>query len=244
MESDASRVGSGSGRDPTVSTPGVPRPGHPRGSGFIPIIHAGARFAVVDKPAGMLSVPGKGPEKADCAASRIAAMFPAATGPLVVHRLDMETSGLLVFGLDEDAQRDLSGQFEQRLVQKTYTALLPRWASGRGDLPESGTVDLPMRADIENRPVQIIDHAHGRESVTNWQILSREIDRVRIRFDPLTGRTHQLRLHAAAGLERPIIGDVLYGGEPADRLMLHAATLSFLEPGTKRRVSFESPSPF
>ena len=196
----------------------------------------------MDKPAGLLSVPGKGPDKSDCVASRVAAMFPSAAGPLVVHRLDMETSGLLVLGLDADAQRCLSGQFEERLVSKSYVALLPRW--GRDELPDSGTVSLPLRADIDHRPVQIVDHEHGRDAETNWLVLGWEIDRVRIRFEPTTGRTHQLRVHAAAGLGRPIIGDSLYGGEAAPRLMLHAATLSFLEPGTQRRVSFQSPTPF
>ena len=213
-------------------------------TGPVPIIHAAARFVVVDKPAWMLSVPGKGPEKADCVASRIAGMFPSATGPLVVHRLDMETSGLMVLGLDEEAQRDLSRQFEERLTQKRYIALLPRWGPDRSELPDSGTVDLPMRADIENRPIQVVDHEHGRDAITNWRVLSREVDRLRVRFEPVTGRTHQLRVHAAIGLSRPIVGDALYDGEPADRLMLHAASLSFLEPGTRRRISFESPAPF
>jgi tRNA pseudouridine32 synthase/23S rRNA pseudouridine746 synthase len=184
----------------------------------------------------MLSVPGKGPEKADCAARRVAAMFPRATGPLVVHRLDMETSGLLVFGLDEASQRELSRQFETREVEKSYLALI----EGGPLEAEEGEITLPLRADIANRPVQVVDHERGREAVTRWRVLAYETDRVRVRFDPLTGRTHQLRVHAAAGLRRPIIGDALYGGEPAERLMLHAWRLSFLEPGTRRRVEFES----
>lgn len=201
---------------------------------------------VVEKPAWMLSVPGKGPEKADCAAARIAALFPAATGPLVVHRLDMETSGLMVFALDPDSQRDLSRQFEQREVLKAYTALLGPH-SGHSPDPldqETGTVSLPIRPDIDNRPYQIVDPVHGREAVTRWRILAREIDRVRVRFEPVTGRTHQLRVHAAAGLSRPIIGDALYGGEPALRLMLHASELSFLDPATRRRLDFRSAPPF
>jgi len=200
---------------------------------------------VVEKPAGMLSVPGKGPEKADCAGARVQGLFPDASGPLVVHRLDMETSGLMVFGLDERAQRDLSCQFEDRVVEKAYLALVPRFIGGEcAELPDEGEIDLPMRADIQNRPIQIVDHERGRPAITRWRILARETDRLRIRFEPLTGRTHQLRVHATAGLHRPILGDVLYGGEAADRLMLHAASLSFLEPGSRRRVSFESPAPF
>jgi tRNA pseudouridine32 synthase/23S rRNA pseudouridine746 synthase len=204
---------------------------------------------VVEKPPWMLSVPGKGPDKADCVAARVKALFPGSSGPLVVHRLDMETSGLIVLGLDEGAQRDLSGQFEGRTVEKAYTALLgPRAAAGKDPLDsETGTVRLPLRPDLENRPVQIVDPVHGRDSVTRWRVIGREVDRVRVRFEPITGRTHQIRVHSAwpdGGLGRPIIGDALYGGEPAERLMLHAAYLSFLDPATGRRVEFESRAPF
>jgi tRNA pseudouridine32 synthase / 23S rRNA pseudouridine746 synthase len=226
-------------QDPRVGShlPAVP-------PGEVPIIHASDRYVVVDKPAWMLSVPGKGPEKADCVAARVAAMFPNASGPLVIHRLDMETSGLMVLGLDADSQRELSGQFEQRLVEKSYVALLSGTDLEDEHGTRSGAVDLPLRADIENRPVQIVDLALGRPAQTRWSILACEIDRVRVRFEPVTGRTHQIRVHAAAGLRRPIIGDALYGGEPAERLMLHAAELSFLEPGSRRRVKFESRVPF
>lgn len=206
------------------------------------IVHSALRYVVIDKPAGMLSVPGRGEDKQDCAAARVRAAFPGARGPLVVHRLDMETSGLLVFGLDEDAQRDLSMQFERRGVAKSYIALL------EGDLPgDSGLVDLPIRADIENRPVQIVDHVHGRPSQTKWSVLSRETDRTRVLFEPVTGRTHQLRLHAASpeGLGRPILGDALYGTRSsAPRLMLHAAYLSLREPSSDRAVEFRSVAPF
>jgi tRNA pseudouridine32 synthase / 23S rRNA pseudouridine746 synthase len=213
------------------------------------IVAATDRYAVVDKPSGMLSVPGKGPEKADCAAARVGAMFRGATGPLVVHRLDMETSGLLVLGLDEDAQRELSAQFENRVVEKSYVALLATCPShtwhGADPLDaEAGEIALPLRGDLERRPLQVVDVENGREAITRWRVLGREIDRVRIRFEPLTGRTHQLRVHAARGLGRPIIGDELYGGMEAPRLMLHAATLSFLEPGTARRVEFSCAPPF
>jgi tRNA pseudouridine32 synthase/23S rRNA pseudouridine746 synthase len=209
------------------------------------IHHATAHYAVIEKPSGLLSVPGKGPHKQDCAASRVRAMFPNATGPLVVHRLDMETSGLLVFGLTADAQRSLSGQFERRIPEKRYIALV------EGVLPQDeGRIDLPMRPDVANRPWQMIDHIHGRGASTLYRVMAREIDRTRVRFEPITGRAHQLRLHAATmsvqgGLGAPILGDVLYGRmESAPRLMLHAAYLSFLDPASGARVEFESPTPF
>jgi tRNA pseudouridine32 synthase/23S rRNA pseudouridine746 synthase len=203
------------------------------------VILATARYVVVDKPSGLLSVPGKGAHKQDCVPARVQALFPHATGPLVVHRLDMETSGLLVLGLDPDAQRELSGQFERRETEKRYIALL------RGDLPsDQGEVRLPIRPDIENRPYQIVDHVHGRPALTRYRVLSRETDRTRVEFIPVTGRSHQLRVHAAIGLGHPIVGDVLYGDGEGERLMLHAAELGFREPGTGRWVLVSSPPPF
>lgn len=214
------------------------------------VIHHDPRFVVIDKPTGLLSVPGKGEAKQDCAAARVRAMFPHATGPLVVHRLDMETSGLLIFALDEDAQRELSAQFERRQVEKAYTALL--------DGPvaiDHGEIRLPIRADITNRPVQIVDFDQGLPATTRFWVVAREVDRTRVRFEPVTGRTHQLRVHAAytgpAGADsgaiigRPILGDVLYGDAgSAERLMLHASELSVLHPSTGRRLAFTSPAPF
>jgi tRNA pseudouridine32 synthase / 23S rRNA pseudouridine746 synthase len=207
------------------------------------------RYVVVEKPAGMLSVPGRGPEKQDCAAARVAARFPRATGPLVVHRLDMETSGLLVFALDAQAQRDLSMQFERRQTGRSYIALLshaahPAFEPGHDPLAgDQGEINLPMRLDVDNRPIQVVDHDRGRASLTRWRTLARQPGRIRIEFTPETGRTHQLRVHAAAGLHRPIIGDRLYGGQPAERLMLHATYLSFAAPDGER-VEFRSPAPF
>lgn len=208
-------------------------------------MHAAERYVVVDKPAGLLSVPGKGPENQDCVSSRVRQMFPHATGPMVVHRLDMDTSGLIVVALDADAQRELSMQFEQRRTSKRYVALVDAVVSA-----ESGVIDLPMRADIENRPMQIIDHEHGKPSVTKWSVLTLEVDRSRLELEPVTGRTHQLRVHlAAAGM--PILGDVLYGPQPrtstlCERLCLHACRLGFLEPGKGEGgwVEFVSPAPF
>ena len=211
----------------------------------VPIIHAAERFVVINKPSGLLSVPGIGAHKADCAASRVRGMFPRATGPLVVHRLDMETSGLLVFGLDPDAQRDLSLQFEERDTLKRYVALV----DGLVD-HDIGTIDLPMRLDIDNRPYQIIDHVQGKPAHTRYRVLARETDRTRIEFAPVTGRSHQLRVHAATpraagGLGHPILGDPLYGEKSsAERLMLHAAYLSFRIPGEATRVEFHCPPEF
>lgn len=208
----------------------------------VPVIHGGERYVVIDKPAGLLSVPGKGEEKQDCAVSRVRGMFPRASGPMVVHRLDMDTSGLLVIALDEESQRELSRQFEERITEKRYVALLEGAIEG-----EVGEISLPLRADISNRPYQIVDLEQGREAVTRWRVLAREVDRTRVEFEPVTGRSHQLRVHAAKGLGVPILGDVLYGKPPgsgAERLMLHAARLSFMEPGTVRRVEFESGVPF
>lgn len=224
---------------------GTPAPPDPSGSCGCPaslrVVHVARRYAVLEKPAGMLSVPGKGWEKADCVASRARAMFSGATGPIVVHRLDMETSGLIVVALDEESQRYLSWEFERRRVEKAYVALVE--GEVRGD---AGVIDLPIRADIERRPYQVHDPVHGREAVTRWRVMSREVDRTRVRFEPVTGRTHQIRVHAAhaEGLGRAIVGDVLYGEGGAERLMLHASELAFRDPESGERVKFVSQVPF
>ncbi len=195
---------------------------------MLPVVHATDRFVVVNKPAGLLSVPGKGPDKQDCVAARVARMFPRASGPLVVHRLDMDTSGLIVVALDAEAQRELSRQFEQREVEKAYVALV------EGIVPaDRGTIDAPIRLDINRRPYHLVDPVHGAPSLTHWTVLSFETDRTRLRFVPHTGRTHQLRVHAAH-IGHPIIGDPLYGRRehPEQRLMLHAAELAFRDPGS------------
>lgn len=216
------------------------------------IVHAGGTFVVIDKPSGLLSVPGKGPDKSDCAAARVRKLFPSAIGPLVVHRLDMDTSGLMVFALDPDSQRNLSRQFERRTVAKAYTALV----DGLIDA-DSGEISAPLRLDVDRRPFRVFDPVQGQTALTRWTVLSRETDRTRVRFEPVTGRTHQLRVHAALarphGLGHHILGDVLYGpgGDvgthaPTEslRLMLHASELEFHDPETGARVRFESRAPF
>lgn len=161
----------------------------------------------------------------------------------------METSGLMVFALDEAAQRELSMEFEARRTRKAYAALVAGAVTR-----DHGTIDLPMRADLDQRPIQIVDHLHGRPAQTRFRVTAREIDRTRLRLEPITGRTHQLRVHCAHadGLACPIIGDSLYApsdaasptaGQPA-RLMLHASELAFREPGGGSLVEFNSPVPF
>lgn len=209
------------------------------------IIHATRHVVIVNKPAGLLSVPGRGEAKADCVASRVREAFPHARGPLIAHRLDMDTSGLIVLGLDPHAQRFLSLQFERRRVEKRYIALVDE-----GPKRDVGVIDLPMRADWPNRPRQIVCFDSGRPAQTRWRVLSRETDRARVLLEPITGRTHQLRVHLAdgRGMGLPILGDPLYAQGPArdehTRLMLHAARLSLRLPGTRRLAEFESPAPF
>ncbi|MEZ6242205.1 MAG: RluA family pseudouridine synthase [Phycisphaerales bacterium] len=210
------------------------------------LVHAADRFVVVDKPVGVRSVPGNGPEGDVCVEAWVRARFPLADGPLTVHRLDMATSGLMVYALDRDAQAELSRQFMKRRVAKTYTALLDGVPEG-----DSGVIDLPMRVDWPNRPRQIVDHELGRPARTEWRLLSVETHNeracARVEFVPITGRSHQLRVHAAHadGLGRPILGDTLYADAgSAPRLLLHATTLAFTDPGTDQRIEFASPAPF
>ncbi|KAA0214056.1 MAG: RluA family pseudouridine synthase [Leptolyngbya sp. PLA3] len=208
------------------------------------------RFVIIDKPAGMLSVPGRGQINQVCARSHVAGMYPSASGPMVCHRLDQPTSGLIVFALDHDAQRHISLQFQRRRAEKRYIALL----RGRPSQDE-GVVDLPLRTDWERRPRQMVDFEHGARAITLWRVLEVAQDetgrqRTRVEFRPITGKTHQLRIHAQAahrigGLDCPIVGDVLYDPDhPAGRLMLHASELTITDPDTLRRVTVRSEPPF
>ena len=191
------------------------------------------RYVVADKPSGLLSVPGKGPEKADCVRARVATMYPGATGPMTVHRLDQDTSGLIVVALDADAQRAMSQVFEHRRVTKRYIAVV------EGRLKShAGLIDLPLRIDWPNRPRHIVAD-DGRPSQTRYRVLETGADDggpwTRVEFTPLTGRGHQLRVHAAdeRGLAAPILGDPLYGDTGrASRLLLHAWSLEYADPFT------------
>lgn len=222
------------------------------GCAEIPLVHADEYCLVVDKPAGLLSVPGRGPDKQDCAATRLQAAFPDA---LVVHRLDMATSGLLLFARGLAAQRALSGALERGDVRKRYQAVVrgritPPEARGpvqdwEGE-PGWGLIDLPLMADWPQRPLQKVD-PEGRASRTLWRILAHEGDATRVELAPLTGRTHQLRVHLLA-LGHPILGDALYGDPDSQarspRLLLHASQLEIAHPQSGERYAWESQAPF
>ncbi|RMC35023.1 pseudouridine synthase [Paracoccus alkanivorans] len=202
------------------------------------LIHADHEILVVNKPAGLLSVPGRGAEKADCLIGRLRAAFPTV---LLVHRLDLDTSGVMIFGLTPHAQRNLSKQFEERQVKKTYIARV----MGRLE-PKAGRIDLPLIVDWPNRPRQKVDHAEGRAAQTDWRVVRANDAETRVRLFPLTGRSHQLRVHMAE-IGHPILGDPLYAtGEAADhpRLMLHAESLRIRHPESGIQQSFNAPAPF
>ena len=208
----------------------------------MPIVYQDKSIVVIDKPSGLLSVPGTNPGLMDSVRERVGKMGIEVEGPLIVHRLDMATSGLMVVGLCSDAHRNLSMQFQRRRVSKIYEAVL----EGQPE-EEGGTIRLAFRKDFENKPKQILDAVDGRMGVTQWKCLSREAVGARIEFRPFTGRTHQLRVHAAheLGLGTPIEGDQLYGSvEPVSRLKLHARELVFEHPFTRRVMSLISPTPF
>jgi tRNA pseudouridine32 synthase / 23S rRNA pseudouridine746 synthase len=204
------------------------------------VIYEDEWLIVVDKPAGLLSVPGRDARVSDSVLARLRQRFPAATGPLIVHRLDMDTSGLLAAAKDPASCAALQRQFAERQVHKRYVAWLDGSVAG-----ESGLVDFPMRVDLEDRPRQIRDPVHGKPALTEWRVLLREGCRTRVELFPRTGRTHQLRVHAAhpLGLGAPITGDRLYG-LAAGRMLLHAEALAFTHPVTGRPLVFQSPAPF
>lgn len=194
---------------------------------------------VVNKPAGMLSVPGRGANLQDCMATRVQAEISDA---LVVHRLDMATSGLLLFARGKAAQRRLSHAFAQREVEKRYVAVV---AGSVAD--DAGQIDLPLITDWPNRPLQKVDFDEGKASVTRYRVVERVGGDSRVELEPLTGRSHQLRVHMLA-IGHPILGDALYAPSEvlgrAARLMLHAAMLSFVHPVSGAVLCVESEVPF
>lgn len=227
------------------------------------IIYRDEHIVVINKPSGLLSVPGRGDDKQDCVSTRLQRLYPTCIAQPSVHRLDMDTSGLMVYALTKESHRALSMQFMQGAVDKKYIALLD------GAINDAnGTIELCFRLDVDNRPHQIYDEVHGKKGITHWKKLSKEeiytkLDAFSlsasakkdmwerivantvtpVEFTPETGRTHQLRLHAmhAKGLNAAIVGDNLYGNASSgERLMLHASYLSFVHPVTCARMTFTS----
>ena len=209
---------------------------------LLEILHTDLSFVVVNKVSGMLSVPGRGVEKIDSVTTRVKQMFPGCIEQPAAHRLDMDTSGLMVVARTAEAHRHLSRQFHERQTRKRYVALLD------GVLEDdSGVIELPFRLDIDNRPIQIYDEVHGKMGTTHWRKIGIENGVTRIDFVPITGRTHQLRLHAAheKGLGIPIVGDPFYGtGTGPGQLKLHACELTFAHPDTEEELTFFSKPKF
>jgi tRNA pseudouridine32 synthase/23S rRNA pseudouridine746 synthase len=202
------------------------------------ILHEDAAIIVLDKPAGLLTVPGKLANRQDCLITRLQA---ARWDALTVHRLDCDTSGVIIFARTKQAQGFLGQEFEQRRAEKTYVARL----KGRLE-PDSGTVDLPLGSDWDYRPRQKVDPVHGRPAQTDWQVIDRSATETRVRLTPHTGRSHQLRVHMLA-LGHPILGDQIYAPETTPdhpRLMLHAESLALHHPATGARMVFTAPAPF
>jgi len=195
---------------------------------------------ILNKPANLLSVPGRGPDKQDCLSARVQAQFPEA---LIVHRLDYDTSGIIVMALNKQAQSMMGKIFQERKITKIYHAIVAGHPK-----KESGSIDLPMRCDFERRPLQIIDHEQGKQALTHWRLMEHYSNNTsRIELIPHTGRSHQLRLHMQS-IGHPIIGDNLYGSDSTDsihsRLMLHATQLEFKHPITNQTLTINCPSEF
>ncbi|MBI5436712.1 MAG: RluA family pseudouridine synthase [Nitrosomonadales bacterium] len=212
----------------------------PPHNGGLDFIYLDESLIVVNKPAGLLAVPGRGADKQDCMASRVQAEFP---DTLIVHRLDMATSGLLLFARSAEMQRRLSRMFREREVGKRYVAVV----AGRIE-SAIGEVNLPIVADWPNRPRQKVDIETGKPSLTRYCLLAHDAcaNTSRVELEPVTGRTHQLRVHMAA-IEHPIVGDALYGGKArgrAGRLLLHARMLSFAHPLSGELLTLVSEPPF
>ena len=205
----------------------------------IPVLYHDDYIVALDKPSGLLSVKGIGPSKIDCLALRAAS---AIEGARIVHRLDMDTSGVIVLARDAETHRELSRQFQDREVEKEYVAVVG------GSLKEDcGDIDIPIRKDMDNPPKQCVDYDQGKSSQTAWCVLQRKPDRTRVLLAPKTGRSHQLRVHLKE-IGHPILGDNLYAPPEllamAGRLQLHAQKLVVTHPASKERITFYSACPF
>lgn len=208
-------------------------------NGPLSVVHQDNQVLIVDKPSGLLSVPGKAVENRDCLESRVKAAIPAA---LLVHRLDMDTSGVMVFAMNKVAQRHLGLQFERRKIAKEYVAMVDGTVAG-----DTGCIDLPLIVDWPNRPLQKICHETGKAALTEWSVLQRRECATRMQLRPKTGRSHQLRVHMLA-LGHVILGDRFYARGSAlvasDRLMLHSEKITMHHPDGGERVEFSVPCPF
>jgi len=205
----------------------------------VPVLYHDDYVVVLNKPSGLLSVKGIGVDKIDCLAVRVAS---AIEGARIVHRLDMDTSGVIVMARDAGTHRELSRQFQDREVQKTYIAVVDGVVEG-----ESGLIDIPIRKDFDNPPRQCVDFEKGKSSQTNWRVKERQADRTRLELKPTTGRSHQLRIHLRE-VGHPILGDDLYASEQlqqlAPRLLLHALELSFVHPANNEKMTITADCPF
>ena len=202
------------------------------------VVYDDDSFTVLNKPSGMLTVPGKLLD--DSLLSRYQAVFTGVQGPVVVHRLDQETSGLVIFAKDKATHKALQQQFEQHTIKKRYIALLEGQVT-----QDEGVIDLPLLPDVEDRPRQRVDYEHGKRAVTRYHVLERSDGLTRIALEPFTGRTHQLRVHCShpQGLNCPIVGDRLYGNA-SSRLMLHAQSISLVHPVSGHSMTLECEPPF
>lgn len=231
----------GKNTDPVADDGPLPFTYAPPPDRGLDLIHRDQALIVVNKPSGLLAVPGRGPDKADCLSARVQLRYPDA---LVVHRLDLETSGILIMARGPEMQRRLHQAFRERTTDKRYVAIV----AGQPQ-PEAGEIDLPLIVDWPNRPRHIVDPLNGKPSLTRYRTLEHDAAQrtTRLELEPVTGRTHQLRVHLLA-LGHPIVGDTLYASpavrDLAPRLLLHASRLALAHPLTGKPLDFACPPPF